>query len=1084
MNRSLNHFADGWWQWQAEVLVQVSLLILFVLMVDLCIRRWAWPRLRHALWLLVLLKLLLPPGLTSPVSLVGRFWPREEASPLLEAMEKPKAPVIATPSPTVALPTKPLRPVPAVAPAPFPVRPPRTPLSWKVWPMAVWALGVTGLFVWLVLRLRRFRRDLDLAVSDQPTPEWLDRVLHEAASQLKLRRVPLVQISHATASPAVFGLFRPVVLLPASETHTLSEVEGRHILLHELAHVKRGDLFLHALHMVLLILYWFNPLLWAVRRFFQNLRELCCDATVANALRQDVPAYRETLLNTARRLLAQTPPTSLGLLGWFENSRWLGIRLRWLQRNTWKRRWLQVSATLVLVLAIAGCVLPMGRRTLAETNYPLATLEARQVLAEYGKHRDEAPKRYVLATKTKYGVTVMCRNGQRFSLMSYPLGTAGNAQRRSEEAAERDRQEAGDSLTSILKWATKRAPRVFHISDGKYKRSGQRDGFGHLVVGGKRPARRATDYGAIQYTLRYLSWPAFSRRASTTAIRLVKDDAYAQSKGLFCLESRETMRLLGKERERLVRHYLDPSKGYIRQRIDEPAARFRAEITAFSQTGTDDFVPTEIRQTGIEGPQGLLSPIDMARTTQVFFDANAVFPPETFDLDALERKHGPFRQPTLAGSTIDTALRSRSLAQVNGTVVAGDTGQPVANALIRLATPATDMRNTRGRNESGSEIFETHSDANGRFTIRFPANGRSFALDAFSPGFRTVAGTRSSGGDPQQGPIVKGQVWELDLRLHRARYVAGNVVDQEGRPRSGVEVSGRLVGNGTFFIATTFTDAKGHFELFDYFLQPWHPEQRGELVFTHPETVTQTVRNIYQMDDQSLASLTVRMGSGLTVQGTLLHADGTPAAATDVLACEDEWSRLRRGTTDDAGQFRLQALPAGKVTLHAYGKRPRENVCRSIDLTGHDQDVTLRMQVRPLPKDLKTFDLLGIQVADVTPELQQVYDLPMPFGIVVIVPGNDYKRLGIDALAEGDQIWHIGGKKSRNTKDAVSQILATAIPPTGGWAAPNPVPVIITKGWHERNKPELTLSAPDIIALRALSGVSQQSPVLPPIGQK
>ncbi|MHC4289123.1 MAG: polysaccharide biosynthesis/export family protein, partial [Planctomycetota bacterium] len=106
--------------------------------------------------------------------------------------------------------------------------------------------------------------------------------------------------------------------------------------------------------------YWFNPLLWMIRRTLQNLRELCCDATVARLLRENTCHYRQTLLETARQLLAEPVDPGLGLLGLFENNNWLVTRLQWLEKKTWKHRRLRIATIFALVAIMAACVLPMG----------------------------------------------------------------------------------------------------------------------------------------------------------------------------------------------------------------------------------------------------------------------------------------------------------------------------------------------------------------------------------------------------------------------------------------------------------------------------------------------------------------------------------------------------------------------------------------------------------------------------------------------------------------------------------------------------------------------------------------------------
>ena len=72
--------------------------------------------------------------------------------------------------------------------------------------------------------------------------------------------------------------------MPKGYLSKLSRRDTEHMLLHELAHIKRGDLVMHSLYMLFQIVYWYNPLLWLVRRQMHHLRELSCDGTVAKLL--------------------------------------------------------------------------------------------------------------------------------------------------------------------------------------------------------------------------------------------------------------------------------------------------------------------------------------------------------------------------------------------------------------------------------------------------------------------------------------------------------------------------------------------------------------------------------------------------------------------------------------------------------------------------------------------------------------------------------------------------------------------------------------------------------------------------------
>ena len=364
MIEALNNIADKWFNWELAILWQVAVLIAIVWVIDLLIRRWAWPQVRYALWLLVLVKLVLPPGLTSPTSFTAEIpflaesvvevqisRPQTAAPP--EQIVPGGQPAVGTvPEPVTQYSQTPTQTMPAAAAAA---------LSWKAYALFVWAAGIAVLSGWLIIRLTGLRREHLKAQHRPNLPERFEELVTAAARKLKLKNTPRVILTNKLSCPAVFGVFRPVLLMPADKLKSLTRQDAEHILLHELAHIKRGDLLIHAVYMTLQIAYWFNPLLWLIRRHLQNIRELCCDATVAGILREKTAGYRETLLETARQLLAEPVDPGLGLLGLFENSNRLVDRLRWLEKKTWKHQPLRIMTIFVLVCLMAACVLPMAK---------------------------------------------------------------------------------------------------------------------------------------------------------------------------------------------------------------------------------------------------------------------------------------------------------------------------------------------------------------------------------------------------------------------------------------------------------------------------------------------------------------------------------------------------------------------------------------------------------------------------------------------------------------------------------------------------------------------------------------------------
>jgi beta-lactamase regulating signal transducer with metallopeptidase domain len=370
MIAAVNQIAQSWWGWMGSMLWQVSLLILIVTALDFVLRRWAWPQVRYTLWLLVLIKLVIPPTWTLPSSLISRWQPLLQAriEERLGVYLRPPAageplqmPTSIAASRTAAVPAGELAEQSGkTQSAKSSSLPPSRTLGWKAIVMLAWIFGM-GLFVALLAhRISRLRRWHKKQVEKKTIPVWYYELLVETTKRLKLGRLPAIVFSKDAKAPAVYGMFRPVLLLPASYLDSLSREDAEHVLLHELAHLKRGDLWLHGLCLLLQIVYWFNPLLIWTRRQMKHVREICCDLTIANVLKEKTMKYRETLLHTARELLTQTAEPGMGLLGVFEDPFRLVARLRWLEKKTWRTRKLMTAAVALVALVMTAAVLPMG----------------------------------------------------------------------------------------------------------------------------------------------------------------------------------------------------------------------------------------------------------------------------------------------------------------------------------------------------------------------------------------------------------------------------------------------------------------------------------------------------------------------------------------------------------------------------------------------------------------------------------------------------------------------------------------------------------------------------------------------------
>ncbi|MEP6900075.1 MAG: M56 family metallopeptidase [Rhodanobacter sp.] len=137
------------------------------------------------------------------------------------------------------------------------------------------SLWLTGASVML---LRLIRDVYQLArLQHVPAPTILAKTVQRLARERLGMHAPTVHVADIPA-PRIVGWRRPVLLTPRDLALRLSNAESEAVLLHELAHVQRGDFGWNLIQRMVLALLWFQPAAWSLYRHLARERELCCDA--------------------------------------------------------------------------------------------------------------------------------------------------------------------------------------------------------------------------------------------------------------------------------------------------------------------------------------------------------------------------------------------------------------------------------------------------------------------------------------------------------------------------------------------------------------------------------------------------------------------------------------------------------------------------------------------------------------------------------------------------------------------------------------------------------------------------------------
>ena len=164
--------------------------------------------------------------------------------------------------------------------------------------MIIWLVGVLALIgvywcgSWRLYTIKQFALE-----SPYPIRKRFDECRH----RLGLKQNVELRQSRFITAPVSFGWRKPFVVLPQNGIDKLSASELDHILLHELTHIKHGDLISNYLFCGVQAIYWCNPLVWLAFRQMRRDREVYCDWAVLNELSDESEriSYGQTILNFA-----------------------------------------------------------------------------------------------------------------------------------------------------------------------------------------------------------------------------------------------------------------------------------------------------------------------------------------------------------------------------------------------------------------------------------------------------------------------------------------------------------------------------------------------------------------------------------------------------------------------------------------------------------------------------------------------------------------------------------------------------------------------------------------------------------------
>ena len=215
--------------------------------------------------------------------------------------------------------------------------PAATPVAWLPALLAgVWAVGV-GLMAW------QWRRQYLLL-----------REARRAGRPAGIAAPVSVLTTPARIEPGVFGIWRPVMLLPEGIANVLPPEQMEAIVAHEMCHVRRRDNLFAAVHMAVETIFWFHPLVWWIGMRLTEERERACDEDVLRrGLRPEV--YAEGILTVCAHYLQSPLACASGVTG-----AELKTRIREIVGGRASKQLTPARVTLLAAAALCALALPLA----------------------------------------------------------------------------------------------------------------------------------------------------------------------------------------------------------------------------------------------------------------------------------------------------------------------------------------------------------------------------------------------------------------------------------------------------------------------------------------------------------------------------------------------------------------------------------------------------------------------------------------------------------------------------------------------------------------------------------------------------
>jgi bla regulator protein BlaR1 len=322
-----------------------SVLVVLIIVMQHLLKQRLKPRWHYLMWLLVIVRLILPWGPESEFSIYNWIGYTDSIHSAVQVNQEEilaRAVIPETASQSVYR------------------------YLFVIWLVGVFLLGTYT--IWINRKFAHKMKKETVKITDARVLE----LFNQCKKMMSINKSIALVESCNLATPTLFGFVKPQLIMPQTIVNSLNDDQLQHVFLHELAHSKRNDIGVNWFMHVLLIIHWFNPVLWYAYRRMREDQEIASDALALSYLTPDKSQdYGYTLIKLLENF--SQPVRVAGNVNLTGSKTQLQRRIKMIKQfksNSYRWSFLGMAA----IIFISGCTLTNPKASQTSTQLSSATV--------------------------------------------------------------------------------------------------------------------------------------------------------------------------------------------------------------------------------------------------------------------------------------------------------------------------------------------------------------------------------------------------------------------------------------------------------------------------------------------------------------------------------------------------------------------------------------------------------------------------------------------------------------------------------------------------------------------------------------